>query len=153
MTRINADLNPRSLLDQHLFAEYREILMVPPALRRSLNAKSMNQVLREIPPKYLLNSGHVKYFYDKLGFLAERRSRLLEELKFRNYAISNLTELDVSGIPYEFIGDWKMDRDARDIITDRIMERYDKQPTWYKYFGKPIERPVYLEILKHMNGE
>ena len=152
MTRINADLNPRSLLDQHLFAEYREILMVPPALRRSLNAKSINQVIRSIPAKYLLNAGHVTFFYDKLKFLADRRARLLEELKFRNYEIANLTALDVSGIPSEFNGDWKMDTDAKDIIVDRILVRYDKQPTWYKYFGKPIERAAYINVLKEHNA-
>lgn len=108
--------------------------------------------MRSIPAKYLLNAGHVTFFYDKLRFLAERRARLLEELKFRNYTISNLDPLDVSGIPSEFNGDWTMDADAKHIITDRIMLRYDKQPTWYKYFGKPIERAAYVDILKEHNA-
>lgn len=37
MTRINL-VPPEELMDQHLFAEFREIKMVPKSLRRSLQA-------------------------------------------------------------------------------------------------------------------
>ena len=38
MTRINI-VHPSELTDQHLIAEYREITMVPAALKRTLNSK------------------------------------------------------------------------------------------------------------------
>ena len=37
MTRINL-IHPSELTDQHLFAEFREIKMIPKSLRRSLRA-------------------------------------------------------------------------------------------------------------------
>ena len=72
MTRINANIPPSELKRMHLVAELREITMVPASLRRSLRSKSVNQVIRSIPDKFTLNSGHVKFFYDKLEFLKQR---------------------------------------------------------------------------------
>ena len=40
MTRINADLLPAVLTDQHLFAEYREMRRIPKNLLKSLAGKS-----------------------------------------------------------------------------------------------------------------
>ena len=43
MTRINL-VPPEELMDQHLFAEFREIKMVPKSLRRSLRAAEARDV-------------------------------------------------------------------------------------------------------------
>ena len=69
MTRINI-IHPSELTDQHLIAEYREIFMVGSALQRSL--KSKNWDVKSIPNKFTLNTGHVKFFYDKGKYLSER---------------------------------------------------------------------------------
>ena len=53
MTRINI-ISVSELYDQHLIAEYREITMVPAALKRTLNSKKgLDQ--SKIPINYTLN--------------------------------------------------------------------------------------------------
>ena len=56
MTRINI-IPPRELYDQHLIAEYREMLMVPASLKRTLASKQGLQ-LNKIPKTFTLNTGH-----------------------------------------------------------------------------------------------
>ena len=64
MTRIN--IVPTSeLADQHLVAEYRELFMVGSALVRTLKSKNAAKTLNSLPEKYTLNTGHVKFFYNK----------------------------------------------------------------------------------------
>ena len=60
MTRINI-IPASELHDQHLIAEYREITMVPAALRRTLNSKKGLDESK-IPSTYTLNKGHVYFF-------------------------------------------------------------------------------------------
>ena len=54
MTRINI-IPPRELYDQHLIAEYREMLMVPASLKRTLASKAGLQ-LHKIPKTFTLNT-------------------------------------------------------------------------------------------------
>ena len=68
MTRINL-VSPEELTDQHLMAEWREIKMVPAALRRSLRTQSTQAVLKKIPSAFTLNKGHVTFFYNKIDYL------------------------------------------------------------------------------------
>lgn len=151
MTRVNANLHPKSLLDQHLFAEYREIPMVFSSLRRSMNAKSMNALLRSIPSEFCLAGGHVTHFYDKLKFLERRRNRLLDELKIRGYNINHVPTPDLKEFPNELANDWDMNAKAEITIRARILERYDMQPDWYRYYGKPIERMAFIELMNQYN--
>ena len=67
MTRINSNIDPKKLTDQHLMAEYRELPMVPAALRKSLRTQSVKTILSKIPKRYKLNSGHVLFFVDKFS--------------------------------------------------------------------------------------
>ena len=60
MTRINV-IPVDQLTDQHLVAEYREMLMVPASLKRSLGSKNGMDTKR-IPKQYTLNTGHVYFF-------------------------------------------------------------------------------------------
>ena len=75
MTRINL-VPPQELMDQHLFAEFREIKMVPKSLARSIAARGVQGVLKRIPPRFTLNTGHVSFFYDKGAYLVERYALL-----------------------------------------------------------------------------
>ena len=72
MTRINL-ITPSKLADQHLFAEWREIKMIPPALMRSLKSKNEQDIISKISNTYTLNKGHVTFFYDKINFLLSER--------------------------------------------------------------------------------
>lgn len=68
MTRINAGIAPAELHRRHLIAEYRETLMVPAALRRSLRIRTATDILTGVPKQFTLNKGHVSFFSAALHF-------------------------------------------------------------------------------------
>lgn len=140
MTRINL-VDPLELTDQHLFAEWREIKMVPAALKRSLRTKSPSQIIKSIPKDFTLNKGHVTFFYNKLKYLSIRYDSLSEELKCRGYRIGldwNTFSDYCQDIPSEFFTNYVPTEDALSIIRIRIQEKIDMKPNWYKYYSKPL---------------
>lgn len=147
MTRINVDINPEALTDQHLFAEWREIKMVPKALKRSLKTKSVSEVLKSIPKKFCLNAGHVRHFYDKMQFLQNRYELLTAELIKRNYQFNRDAELDFESIPYVFFKNASYDSNDREIAKQRILQRVGEKPTFYRYYSKQVSPEEYQKII------
>ena len=140
MTRINL-VSPEELTDQHLMAEWREIKMVPAALRRSLRTQTVQTVFKKIPREFTLNKGHVTFFYNKIDYLKERYKALTKELFIRKFNISS-PDIDTifdEGIPTVFKGNWQPnDRDLQ-IIRQRIDEKIAMKRHWYKYNRKPLD--------------
>lgn len=148
MTRINSNLKPELLLDQHLMAEYRELPMVFAALRRSLRTKSVRDVLESIPPRFTLNEGHVTFFYDKLLFLHNRYERLKDELRTRGVQISEDRAMyDYLEYPKEFQNNWTSTKIDDLVVITRIQEKHQMKPDWYKYLGDPITPDAYSYII------
>ena len=138
MTRINVDLDPSRLTDQHLLAEYRELPMVPAALRRSLRTNSVGDVLAKIPKKFSLNKGHVSFFYDKMAFLEDRYSKLVSELKRRGVHVNEERTFGGEGLPYMFYRTASFSSEDRKVLISRIKERVSEKPSWYRFNSKPI---------------
>lgn len=142
MTRINL-VPVTELADQHLFAEFREIKMVPKSLARSLRAHGTDGVLKRIPKDFTLGKGHVSFFYDKCTYLANRWIELRHELTRRgiNYDRTSVLDSDkvYMGLPFEFLQDYTPTPDALAIIRERIEERLALRPGWYRYYGKVKE--------------
>lgn len=88
MTRINL-VDPSTLHSKHLLAEYRELprvfKLVEAAQARGLSPHSMR-----IPPTYVLGTGHVTFFYDKLQWLERRFWSLVVECKKRGFNIQHV---------------------------------------------------------------
>jgi len=149
MTRINL-VPVQDLADQHLFAEWREIKMVPAALRRSLKTRNKGDILAGIPKRYTLNKGHVTFFFNKMKFLAERYKLLTDELVKREYSLGsgdNFTEFTYD-IPGEFSHvDWHPDKNEIAINVERILLRISEKPLWYKYLGVALS-PIFYESYK-----
>jgi deoxyribonuclease (pyrimidine dimer) len=147
MTRINL-VNVEYLADQHLMSEWREIKMIPPALYRSLKTKSQTQVLKSIPSKYTLNAGHVLFFYDKMSFLHRRFLELDYELRNRDYNISehDATAIFIDNAPSDFVNDWTPTKEDIAINVERIVQRLNERPEWYRHWGK-VTPPEYFEKL------
>ncbi len=131
MTRINAGVNPSELKRAHLLAEWREITMVPAALKRSLNSKSINQVLRSIPSEFTLNTGHVSFFYDKLTYLTKRMMRIEDELRNRGFSPDTTRYASFFNLPKEVYGEWSDTAKARELVLDRIALRISEKPHLY----------------------
>lgn len=122
MTRINV-VPPQELSVKHLVAEYREITRLPGNLETSLNRKGKKFELKEIPSKYTLGKGHVKFFYDKMLFLEKRFKALVDEMLNRGY---NPTHRDSTiFIPSDksFYNDYTPTEEALEINRARIKER------------------------------
>lgn len=149
MTRVNL-VRPEDLADQHLFAEWRELKMVPAALRRSLKTKSIDDVLKSVPERYTLNAGHVLFFYNKMRFLHNRYVALTRELvenRYYDLQPHYANEIFYHGIPTEFIiTDWQPVVADITINVERIMLRLGEKPEWYKYYGKTTS-PDYFKAL------
>lgn len=142
MTRINL-VPVEELMDQHLFAEFREIKMVPKSLARSIKARGVHGVLTMIPHKFTLNTGHVSFFYDKGAYLGRRYAELRKELDLRGVNYDRSSALDPDGVysrhAAHFFGDYEPTPEALTIIRTRIAEKIAMKPEWYKYEGKPIQ--------------
>lgn len=155
MTRINL-VPPEELMDQHLFAEFREIKMVPKSLRRSLDAAKRNNdgsdykarlvVQHRIPPAFTLNTGHVSFFYDKALYLRKRYALLRAELERRGINFNRDSLLDPDGVfdalDERFRKDYDPTPEALALVRARIAEKIALKPSWYRYEGKPNEQTV-----------
>jgi|TARA_B110000444_G_scaffold243889_1_gene262797 deoxyribonuclease (pyrimidine dimer) len=135
LTRINI-IPVEELTDQHLMAEYREMFMVGSALQKSL--KSPNWDKNRIPKELTLGTGHVMFFYDKGQYLYKRYEQIRKELTKRNYKLDKTRLFKVTQFPTEYYNDWTpTDRD-RAILRERIQERINEKPEWYRHNGVSI---------------
>ena len=116
MTRINIGVDPRNLTTKHLIAEHREIKRVPNMVR-SGKAKIV-----DIPAEFTLGKGHVKFFYDKLGYLLKRYKELYAECKRRGFKVQDYSS-SWDGIDKTLMGDYKPTKIAKVAIDERIMEK------------------------------
>ena len=131
MTRINI-IPVSELYDQHLIAEYREITMVPAALKRTLNSKKgLDQT--KIPTNYTLNKGHVYFFYNKGAYLFKRYQEIISEMKNRGFNpdVNRKFPKDIF-IDNNLYKDWKPNLEDLKIIRQRIEFKIKIRPNWYR---------------------
>ena len=137
MTRINL-INVNELSDQHLIAEYREITMVPAALKRTLNSRN-GLILKNIPKNFTLNKGHVTFFYNKGQYLYNRYRLLINEMKKRGFNPNADREFPVKiFIENNLFNDWKPTIQDLSIIKKRIDSKIKQKPNWYRKYGEYI---------------
>jgi hypothetical protein len=116
MTRINCGIPPAELCDAHLLAEHREITRIPNTLN-SGRAKVIN-----IPPKFTLGKGHVKFFYNKVGYIQNRYNEIYEECRRREFNVESKFN-SFENIPKHRMNDWSPSPLDIQIINERISER------------------------------
>ena len=136
MTRINT-IEPADLLDQHLFAEWRELPRIF-ALARPLRP-------REVVPAFRLGSGHVRFFYPLTGWLAARHAALTAELEARGYNLTPRAPLE----PLEGLdGDWSPGPVDHRRSLERLAERQAARPGFYRLRGDTAGPGHYDELLE-----
>ena len=116
MTRINAGVSPSELPDKLLLAEHREITRIPNAVC------SGRAVIKDIPERFTLGKGHVKFFYNKLGYLYLRYALLYAECIRRGFKVTNKFSAFSSIQPHNCSEYFPSDRD-RSLIIKRITEK------------------------------
>lgn len=116
MTRINCGIDPKLLTRQHIIAESREIKRIPNTI------VSGKAIVKDIPPQFTLGTGHVRFFYNKLGYLLSRYRQVRDECKARGYNITDY-ESAWNGVPSELMNDYTpTDRD-RKIVIERLISK------------------------------
>ena len=150
--RINI-IKPKELYDQHLMAEIREIKMLPKALVRSLaSKKGVNyKTLNKEYPRYTLNKGHGKFFYNKITYIENRFQELLKEAELRGFTLQSKTkELYDSEYDYAILEEYRnnpfidicqeyIPTEAEKVVNkERIQLRLSEKPYFYKYYGKSV---------------
>lgn len=117
MTRINC-VPPEELSRQHLLAEYRELPRV-----FNLAAKAYQSKRKIVAPeRYTLGAGHVKFFYQRLGWCLDRFLALRLEMLVRGYKPQYVQPPPVN-LPPEWWGEWTPDEAALQLNRERISER------------------------------
>jgi deoxyribonuclease (pyrimidine dimer) len=135
MTRINI-VPPKELSDQHLVAEYREIFMVGSSLQRSIASKNWHKTLSTLPPNFTLNTGHVKFFYNKGMYLEKRYHRLIQEMRQRGMTPDVGRSFKTEQWPGTLYNDWTPTESDLEIIRERIQQRLNAKPGWYRWTKK-----------------
>ena len=136
MTRINI-ISVSELYDQHLIAEYREITMVPAALKRTLSSKKGLDESK-IPINYTLNKGHVYFFYNKGEYLFKRYQQIIDEMRKRGFKpdIKRKFPKDIF-INNNLYNDWEPSLEDFKIIKERIQSKINEKPNWYRKSKAP----------------
>jgi len=112
MVRVNI-IDVGKLSDQHLIAEYVEILMLVGSMKKDFD-------ISRVPESYRLGEGHVNFFKDKLLYLKKRHERISREMKRRRFAVNK--NLDIGGFERKFKNDWTpTEKDIR-VIKNRLIE-------------------------------
>lgn len=142
MTRINL-VSPEELTDQHLMREYQELPRIVGLVRKAIHRGKKTSDFK-IAHDYILGSGHVTFFYNKLEFLQKRQLLLIEELLKREYKIIHQNGLNLIDIPDEWKRDYIPTTNGLMLSRERIREKILMKPHWYKYKGKPIDISQYI---------
>lgn len=113
MTRINVGYCPAKLTDKMLIAEHREIKRIPNAV---LSGKAR---IENIPEQFTLGTGHVKFFYNKLGYLLSRYRSLYHECKRRGFNVTDFSSAWCNA-PADLCVKYKPSKRDKRLIVNRI---------------------------------
>lgn len=116
MTRINCGIPPAELSNRHIIAEHREIKRIPNLVKKGRYS------MKDQPIEFTLGTGHVKFFYDKLGYLLERYKQLYDECVKRGFNVTNYSNA-WDDIPETMMGSYSPTQRDIDLIRNRIKER------------------------------
>ena len=116
MTRINAGILPEDLTSKHLIAEHREIKRIPNCVGKG------KYNMDNIPDKFKLGTGHVKFFYNKLLYLKNRYRSLYEECIRRGFSVQNYINA-WDNVPEDLMNDYVPTNRDRKIIKERIKHK------------------------------
>lgn len=116
MTRINAGIPPKELTDKHLLAEHREIKRIPNVIA------SGRFNMQGQPDEFTLGKGHVKFFYDKCGYLLERYNQIYDECIRRGFSVTYYGGA-WSNVPSKYMGYYTPTKECIQLIKQRINEK------------------------------
>ena len=139
MVRINL-IDPKFLTDQHLIAEYNEILMLFGYVQRYPEPKG-------IADEYILGPGHIKFFKNKLVYLQKRHEHIKREMKKRKFATNKRVSL--RKFKKELKHDWKAKPRDVQLIKKRLTEKIELKPDYYRYYREHKSKKFLLDLIRN----
>lgn len=137
MVRINL-INPKNLADQHLIAEYNEILMLLGHINKYPKIKNQ-------PKEYCLEKGHISFFKDKINYLKDRHEIIKKEMTKRGFNISKT--INLKKYPKEYRKNWKPTKKDKDIIKKRLISKINLKPEYYRYYGMKKSKEFFVKLI------
>lgn len=119
MTRINVGIDSSELNTKMLVAEHRELKRIPNCVKKGRFS------MKGQPKEFTLNTGHVKFFYDKLEYLRVRYESLYAECIRRSINVQYFGD-SFNGIDAKYMGNYIPRESDRLILLARIKERLTK---------------------------
>ncbi len=138
MVRINL-IKPICLSDQHLIAEYNEILMLAGYVKKYPS-------LENIPERYQLGKGHIKFFKNKLLYLKKRHELIRKEMNQRNFKTNK--KLSLSNFTKEHKGNWQPNTKDFSIIKKRIINKINDKPEFYRYHSQKRGSDFFIRMIQ-----
>lgn len=126
MTRINL-IPVWELSDQHLIAEYREL---PRVIKQIIDIKNA-------PIQYKLGAGHMKWASLHNVFCMKRYYELCKEMEYRGFKVS-FPAKDLEKYMITKRLDYIPNENDIKISRDRIIEKLNMKPDWYKWTGRNV---------------
>ena len=140
MVRINL-INPKNLSDQHLIAEYNEILM----LLGHLKKHGVNK--NKIPKQYVLGKGHINFFKNKLKYLKQRHELIKKEMRARGFATNK--SISLKNFDKELHNYWSPSERDLKVIKSRLTEKILLKPEYYRHNRSKISTKELIKKIKH----
>lgn len=134
MVRLNL-IEPQLLADQHLIAEYREILLLFGYYRKH--------------PKINPSDNHLqpmKFYQDKIIYLIKRFFDLKEEMIRRSFKPTKDIIYCRHTMCNGRLKDFKSNKNQIQQMGERIIQRVNERLSWYRYCGE-VQPPEFFESL------
>ncbi len=138
MVRVNL-IKPSHLADQHLIAEYAEILMI-------FRYAKKHPDTRGIPKKYCLGTGHIRFFKNKLAYLKKRHEALRKEMKRRGF--KPRFSVSFTGAKKNLIKGYTPTTADKQVIKQRLVWKLKKKKGFYKYRGATKPTAFFIRLVK-----
>ncbi len=139
MVRVNL-INPKYLTDQHLVAEYLEIIMLVKYIKT-------HPSLENLPKNYTLGKGHMRFFKNKVKYLQLRHEKIKKEMQKRG--IKTNKTLNVNSLTSSHFKNWKPSNKDLKIIKQRLKEKILKKPSFYKYYKEKRSKTFLVNLIKN----
>jgi hypothetical protein len=145
MTRINASLNIKSLSDEHLLAEHREIKRICNRFKQRI----ANNNFSGIPLEFKLGKGHELFFLDKGEFTLKRYNLIHDECLLRKFNVQNFANnWKIYYLYPKYFNDWIPTEKETGLIKQRIKQNIlTGKKEFYHYYGKKISQDSAIKLL------
>ncbi len=93
-----------------------------------------------------MGAGHVRFFYSRTGYLAERQAVIITECLDRGFKISH----QESPLPVEGLSDsWTPSIEDILVNLERLRSKLIEKPHFYRYRGEVVKGDFYDKIPLH----